>query len=126
MLPWPHHTTALPPPRPRPRPPLARDPPTDPAPARAPSRQEWAPFDADAYNQPWSVPWGPATVAGTMAAWVAGFIGTAFVAAPFAYIKATGQAPWELGPAGQADFALCSELLEMGVTAALLWFVVSR
>jgi hypothetical protein len=88
--------------------------------------QEWAPFDAAAYDQPWSVPWGPGAVAGTMAAWVAGFLLTAFVAAPATYIKATGQAPWDLGPAGQADFALCSELLEMGVTAALLLFVVSR
>ena len=87
---------------------------------------EWRPFDAEAYNQPWSVPWGPGAVAGTMAAWVVTFVGTAFLAAPALYVGVTRTPLWELGPSGQADFALWSELLEAAVTAGLLWFVTSK
>lgn len=108
---------------PAPTNPRARRPP--PA-ARAPPQTEWRPFDADAYNQPWSVPWGPGAVAGTMAAWVATFVGTAFLAAPALYVGVTKTPLWEMGPAQQADFALCSELLELAATAGLLWFVTSR
>ncbi|GBF93044.1 CAAX amino terminal protease [Raphidocelis subcapitata] len=86
----------------------------------------WAPFDPKAYDQPWSVPWGLGTVAGTMAAWAAAFVATAFIAAPALYTAATGARVWDLGPAQQADFALWSEVLELGVTAGLLWFVTSR
>lgn len=86
----------------------------------------WRPFDAEAYDRPWSVPWGPGTVAGTMALWVLTFIVTAFAAAPAAYVAVTHTPLWELGPEGQADFALWSEVMELGATALLLWGVTSR
>jgi hypothetical protein len=61
-----------------------------------------------------------------MAAWVLSFAGTAFVAAPAAYVAVTHTQLWDLSPSGQADFALCSELMELGATALLLLFVTSR
>lgn len=73
------------------------------------------------------MPWGAGATAGVMAAWVFTFAGTAFFAAPASYIALHGGAPLsELGPAGQADFALWSEILELAVTGALLYAVVAR
>lgn len=73
------------------------------------------------------MPWGAGATAGVMGAWVVGFLATAFFAAPATYVALHGgMSLGELGPSGQADFALWSELLEIGVTAGILWFVVSR
>jgi membrane protease YdiL (CAAX protease family) len=86
----------------------------------------WRLLDASAYVRPWSVPWGAGATAGVMAAWVASFLVTAFVAAPALYTAVTRVPLRELGPAGQADFALWSELLELAVTGALLYAVTSQ
>ncbi|KAI8465788.1 MAG: hypothetical protein J3K34DRAFT_77189, partial [Monoraphidium minutum] len=75
-------------------------------PSQSSKELDWRPFDAEAYNQPWAVPWGPGTVAGTMAAWVGTFLLNAFLVSPAAYVAVTRTPLWELGPAGQADFAL--------------------
>jgi hypothetical protein len=61
-----------------------------------------------------------------MAVWIIGFAGTAFLAMPLIYTKLSGQPLWELGPAGQADFALWSEIAELLVTAAILASVAAR
>lgn len=72
------------------------------------------------------MPWSGAAVAGTMAAWAGGFVVTAFLAAPAAYVAATRTPLWELGPAGQADFAFWSEVMELAVTMGLLWAVARK
>ncbi|KAF8071353.1 hypothetical protein HT031_001437 [Scenedesmus sp. PABB004] len=90
-------------------------------------QQGWRVFSWAAYQEaPWDVPWGGGTVAATMAVWAAGFAGTAFLAVPALYVAASGVPLSELGPAGQADFALWSEVAELAVTAAILGSVAAR
>eukprot|EP00878_Enallax_costatus_P024663 GHUV01026339.1.p1 GENE.GHUV01026339.1~~GHUV01026339.1.p1 ORF type:complete len:161 (+),score=8.45 GHUV01026339.1:375-857(+) len=88
--------------------------------------EEWRLFDFQAYQVPWNVPWGGKTVAATMATWILGFAGTAFIIVPYFYTRAVGQPLWELGPSGQADFALWSEIVESVVTFAILGVVAAR
>jgi hypothetical protein len=61
-----------------------------------------------------------------MALWVATFAGTAFFLMPVAYTAVVGKPLWELPAAGQADFALWSEIVEAFVTFAILANVASR
>eukprot|EP00878_Enallax_costatus_P046627 GHUV01056866.1.p1 GENE.GHUV01056866.1~~GHUV01056866.1.p1 ORF type:complete len:189 (+),score=11.30 GHUV01056866.1:770-1336(+) len=61
-----------------------------------------------------------------MATWILGFAGTAFIIVPYFYTRAVGQPLWELGPSGQADFALWSEIVESVVTFAILGVVAAR
>lgn len=72
------------------------------------------------------MPWGPSTIASTIALWVATFAGTAFLLMPAAYTAIVGKPLWELPAAGQADFALWSEIVEAFVTFAILANVASR
>lgn len=92
----------------------------------SPYTQEWRIFDFQAYQVPWDVPWGNKTVAATMATWLVGFAGTAFLIMPFIYTRITGVPLWELGPSGQADFALWSEIVESVVTFGILAVVAAR
>jgi hypothetical protein len=82
--------------------------------------QGWRLFDPSAYSQRWEVPWGGREVATTMAAWIGAFGATAFLAMPFAYTWLVGKPLWELSAAGQADFALWSEVVEAAVTFAVI------
>lgn len=61
-----------------------------------------------------------------MAAWVASFAATAFFIMPAAYTAIVGKPLWELSAAGQADFALWSEIVEAFVTFGILATVASR
>jgi hypothetical protein len=61
-----------------------------------------------------------------MAAWVASFAVTAFLIMPAAYTAVVGKPLWELSAAGQADFALWSEIAEAFVTFGLIASVASR
>lgn len=88
--------------------------------------QGWQLFNWQAYQSPWDVPWGGSTTAATMAAWTISFAGTAFVLMPFAYTRIVGMPLWELTAAGQADFALWSEIVELVVTFAILGSVAAR
>lgn len=88
--------------------------------------QGWRVFDWSAWQQPWDVPWGPSTIASTMAVWVATFAGSAFLVMPAAYTAIAGKPLWELSPAGQADFALWSEIVEAVLTFAILASVAAK
>ena len=80
----------------------------------------WRVFNWSAYQQPWDVPWSGPAAAATMAAWVVGFAGTAFLLVPAIYTRAAGVPLWELPPEAQAAFALWSEIAELAMTAAVL------
>lgn len=88
--------------------------------------QGWRLFDWSAWQQPWDVPWGPSTIASTMAIWVATFAGSAFLVMPAAYTAIVGKPLWELSPAGQADFALWSEFVQTFITFGIIAGVVSK
>lgn len=88
--------------------------------------QGWRLFDWSAWQQPWDVPWGTSTITSTMALWVASFAGTAFLIMPAAYTAIVGKPLYELSAAGQADFALWSEIVETFVTFGLLAAVASK
>lgn len=61
-----------------------------------------------------------------MAVWVATFAGSAFLVMPAAYTAIAGKPLWELSPAGQADFALWSEIVEAVLTFAILASVAAK
>lgn len=89
-------------------------------------KQGWRVFDWQAYQVPWDVPWDGKTTAATMAVWTLSFAGTAFLLMPLAYTRIVGMPLYELSPAGQADFALWSEIVELVVTFAVIGSVVAR
>lgn len=51
---------------------------------------------------------------------------TAFLVMPAAYTALVGKPLWDLTPAGQADFALWSEILEVFVTFGIVGSVAAR
>lgn len=57
---------------------------------------------------------------------VAGSAGTSFLVMPTAYSAVVGKPLWDLSPAGQADFALWSEIVVTFVTFGILANVASR
>ena len=90
------------------------------------TKDGWRFFDASAYGRGWDVPWSGATTASGMALWVGSFAAVAFVLMPAAYAQLSGVPLRELDAAGQADFALWSEVAELALTAALLGGIASR
>ena len=83
-------------------------------------------LDPKAYDKPWDIPWGGGAVAGGMALWLLSFGLTAFVLMPFAYTRIVGVALWDLGPQGQADFALWTELVQVLETFAVIYLVTRK
>ncbi len=55
-----------------------------------------------------------------MAAWISSFALVAFVGMPSLWTAVTGQPLFELGPQGQAQFSVASEVAEAVVTLGLL------
>jgi hypothetical protein len=88
--------------------------------------QGWRIFNWQAYQVPWDVPWDGKTTAATMAVWTLSFAGTAFLAMPLAYSSIVGMPLYKLSAAGQADFALWSEIVELVVTFAIIGSVAAR
>jgi hypothetical protein len=89
-------------------------------------QEGWRVLDPKAYDKPWDIPWGGGAVAGGMALWLLSFGLTAFVLMPFAYTRLVGVALWDLGPEGQADFALWTELVQVLETFAVIYLVTRK
>jgi hypothetical protein len=88
--------------------------------------QGWQVFNWQAYQVPWDVPWDGKTTAATMAVWTLSFAGTAFLLMPLAYTRIVGMPLYQLSAAGQADFALWIEIVELVVTFAIIGPVAAK